>query len=53
MKIFLFKVICFEREGEREGGGQRDRGERIPNRLHSIMQGPMEDWDLMNCEIIT
>ena len=46
--------IYFEREKEREGGVERERGrERISNRLHAVSTEPYVGLDPMNHEIMT
>ena len=42
-----------ETERENEQGRVRERGERIPSRLHTVSTEPNAGLDLKNCEIMT
>ena len=50
----FFKFIYFEREREHEWrwGGERERRERIPSRLHTVSMEPDVGLELMNHEIM-
>ena len=48
--------VCFEREREQAGEGQRERGEERESQagsIHTVSAEPSAGLDLTNCEIMT